>query len=144
MGQFLNDFEVWVPHPCALCKGAVLDFQHLGQEPTHSQPRERVDHPPLQTHLVGWRGFCRGRLLLGREAFRPFQNETESLPNKALVRRAIVSNGGDGLVNDFESRVPHSCASRKGAVLAHTHCELVMGLEVHLSEGTSNRLRASS
>jgi hypothetical protein len=25
VGQLLNGFEVRVPHPCALCKGAVLE-----------------------------------------------------------------------------------------------------------------------
>jgi len=44
----LNDFEAWVPHPCALRKGALFDSQHLGQEPTLSQPRERMGHPPLR------------------------------------------------------------------------------------------------
>src|SRR6266705_528308 len=38
-----------VPDPCALCKGAVLDFLHLGQDPTVSQPREWMGHPPQRS-----------------------------------------------------------------------------------------------
>ena len=44
--MLLNDFEAWVPHPCALRKGALFGFQHLGPEPTLSQRRERMGHSP--------------------------------------------------------------------------------------------------
>ena len=35
VGQLLNGFELRVPHPCALCKGAVL-AQH--KRPSTSEP----------------------------------------------------------------------------------------------------------
>src|SRR5882762_4907913 len=53
----LNDFEAWLPHPCALRKGALFGFQHLGPEPTLSQRRERMGHPPAEVllNLLRWR-----------------------------------------------------------------------------------------
>jgi hypothetical protein len=52
LGNFSFNKEGRVPHPCALCKGAVLGFQYVGQVPTLSQPREWLDYPPESSHFA--------------------------------------------------------------------------------------------
>jgi hypothetical protein len=65
-GAPLNEFEVWVPHPFVLRKGAVLGFHHLGQKPTVSQTRQRMGHSPGIALKVGETGISlvRGLILV--------------------------------------------------------------------------------